>query len=127
MSELEFDPRGFVRVVFSGPLKGPEALEAIRVLVRDPRFRTGMNGLVDLRRVGAVEMFVDDVRAGASLSARLGDAFSGSRWAIVAGSDTTFGIARQYELMLADPRFEVRSFRDVEEAERFIGARDPEA
>jgi len=127
MSELDFDPRGFVRIAFSGPLKGPETLEAIRTLVRDPRYRTGMNGIIDLRRVRSVEMFGEEVRAGAELSTRLGDAFAGSRWAIVASSDAAFGIARQYELMLTDPRFEVRAFRDVEEAERFIGARAPRA
>ena len=122
MTEFEFDQkRGLVRVRFSGVLKGPETLESVRALVRDPRYTTGMNGLVDLRAVESIELFGDEVRAGAELVTRLGDAFAGSRWALVATSDPVFGIARQYELMITNGRFEVRVFRAVEEAEAYLG------
>jgi len=120
--ELEFEStRTWVRVRFSGVLKGPGALDAVRALVRDPRYTTGMNGLIDLRDVASLEVFGDDVRSGAELVIRLGDAFAGSRWAVLATSDPVFGIARQFELMVADPRFEVRAFRDVASAERWVG------
>lgn len=125
MHKIEFDQGGLVRIRFSGPLKGPEALETLRALVRDPRYATGTSGLVDLRGVSSVEIFGDEVRASAQLMARLGDAFVGSRWAVVGASDPTFGIARQFELMLSDPRFEVRAFRGVEEAERWLTSAPP--
>jgi len=119
--EIDFDAeRGWVRVRFTGALKGGGAVEAVRALVRDPRFTTGMNGMIDLRGVESLEIFGDEVRNGAELVLRLGDAFTGSRWAPVATAAPVFGIARQFELMVADPRFEVRAFRTVEEAERFL-------
>jgi hypothetical protein len=119
--DLEFDSaRGFVRVRFSGALKGPGVREAVRALVRDPRYTTGMNGLIDLRDVESLELFGDDVRAGADLVIRLGDAFAGSRWAVLATSDPVFGVARQFEQLVTDPRFTVRTFRDVAAAERYL-------
>jgi hypothetical protein len=119
--EIELDERhGWMCVRFSGALKGAGAIDAVRALVRDPRYRTGMSGLIDLRGVESLELFGDDVRAGADLVMRLGDAFAGSRWAAVATSPPVFGIARQFELMVADARFEVRAFRTLEEAEAFL-------
>lgn len=126
MHELIFDDEpSLVRVRFWGPLKGAETLQTVRELVRDRRYRTGMNGLIDLRAVEGVELFGDDVRAGAELTTRLGDAFAGARWAVVASSDPTYGIARQFELMASDPRFEIRSFRDLESAERWLSEEPP--
>jgi len=119
MVELEFESNR-VRVRFSGVLKGPGALDAVRALVRDPRYTTGMSGLIDLRDVESLDLFGDDVRAGAELVIRLGDAFAGSRWSVLATSDPVFGIARQFELMVADSRFEVRAFRDFAAAERWL-------
>jgi hypothetical protein len=119
--EFEFHPeQGLVRIRFSGALKGPETRDTVRALVRDPRYTTGMNGLVDLHSVEAVELFGEDVRGGARMVSRIGAAFAGSRWAFVASSDPAFGVSRQFELMLADPRFEVRAFRTIEEAERWL-------
>jgi len=119
--ELDFGPAlGFVRVRFSGALQGPDSLDAVRELVRDPRYKTGMNGLIDLREVESIELRGDDVRSGADLVVHLGDAFAGTRWALLANSDAVFGIARQFELMVSDPRFEMRAFRDLEAAERYL-------
>jgi len=115
-----------VRVRFSGVLKGPGAIDTVRSLVRHPSYTTGMNGMIDLRDVQSLELFGDDVRSGAELVIRLGDAFTGSRWAVLATTDPVFGIARQFELMVADARFEVRAFRDVAAAERWLEESRPE-
>jgi len=125
LTEFDFDPeKNLVRVRFSGPLKGTQALESVRELVHDSRYVSGMNGLIDLRSVDSIEMFGDEVRAGTDLVARMGEAFAGSRWALVGTSDPAYGIARQFELMTADSRFEVRAFRRLEDAERFVGVGD---
>jgi len=125
LAEFEFDPeKNLVRVRFSGSLKGPHAFESVRELAHDSRYVAGMNGLIDLRAVDSIEMFGDEVRAGTDLVARMGETFEGSRWALVGTSDSAYGIARQFELMTDDSRFEVRSFRLLEDAERFLGVRD---
>jgi len=120
--EFHFDPdENLVRVTFSGALKASQAFESVRELIRDPLYTSGMNGLIDLRGVDSIEMFGDQVRAGTDLVARLGDAFAGARWALVGTTDPAYGIARQFELMTTDSRFEVRSFRNIEDAERYLG------
>jgi len=119
--EFDFDPASsFVRVRFSGVLQSPESLDSVRVLIGDPRYKAGMNGLIDLREVESIELRGANVRSGADLVVRLGDAFTGSRWALLATSDAVFGIARQFELMVSDPRFEMRAFRDLAAAEHYL-------
>ena len=127
MVEIRFEPeRRLVSIRCRGPLKGSETIQAMRELVRDPRFRTGTSVVVDLRAVVAIELFGEEVRAASEQLSRLGDAFVGSRIAIVAASDASFGISRQFELLQADARWEVRAFRALEEARRWLGLEEEE-
>lgn len=121
MARFRFDhERRLLWVVFEGPFKGSDVLRTIRELVRHPDFNTGARVLVDLRAIGDVELFGDDVRAAADLVARFADAFRGARVAIVAPLDAAFGVARQFELMNAEAPFDVRSFRALAAAEAWL-------
>jgi hypothetical protein len=96
----------------------------MRELVRNPRFRSGTHVIVDLRAVEAIEVFGEEVRAVSEQMSRLGDAFVGSRVAIIAASDAGFGVSRQFELLQADARWQVRAFRALEEARAWLGLDD---
>jgi len=120
--EVRIDPdHGVVQMRFMRNLKAADALDATRDVAELPGFRAGMNGLVDLREVDEVEILGDDVRSVAQVVASQEELYRGSRWAIVADSNVTYGLARQFQAMRDELGYELGVFRTMDEACAWLG------
>lgn len=112
---------GRVDLTFTGTVTDADLMTTFHDLYRDPRHRIGMAELTDCRPVERVEI------TGRGLE-RLADATkgwldeSGTTWkvAVVVPSDEIFGLGRMYELLREGSPEQVRVFRDLMAAERWL-------
>ena len=110
-----------VLTVFSGHITADELIEHTRDFVGDTRIQPGHRELADFRQARTTDISSRqmDTAVNMELNAeRLMDA----RLALFAPEDIQYGMCRMY-LALADdtPRAEVRIFRDVEQARKWLG------
>ncbi|MCL4301119.1 MAG: hypothetical protein KJ077_35635 [Anaerolineae bacterium] len=111
------DPQ--LRIVFSsleGVVTDEEALNHEERLCYDPHFEPDFSQLIDCRRVTEVRATNDFIRFIAVRS----PFSSKAHRAIVAGTDLVYGLARMYQMLRADEE-QIRVFRDMEEARRWLG------
>jgi hypothetical protein len=112
---------GRVSIRFSGTITDADLMSTFQRLYQDPHHRVGMGELTDCRQVDRVEI------TGAGLQ-RLADATSswldpaGTGWkvAVVVPNDEVFGLGRMYELLREGSPENVRVFRDLGLAERWL-------
>ena len=112
---------GRVIVRFTGTVTDADLMSTFQRLYQDPRHRVGMAELTDCRPVERVEI------TGAGLQ-RLADATgawldpAGTGWkvAVVVPNDEVFGLGRMYELLREGSPENVRVFRDLALAERWL-------
>jgi hypothetical protein len=107
-------------------IEGPTAYEDVKrylnALTTDPRFRAGMPGLIDCRRVKSLFSIADLRRTAADLRAR--PEIRG-RAAVLATSNLVYGLLRMYEVFSDGDPVEIRVFRQPEEALAWLrGAED---
>jgi hypothetical protein len=108
---------GVVFVTFHGRVTDQDMLEGQRQLAGDPAFRPTMRQCVDARGVTDLSITAAGVRELAK-----GSIFApGSRRAIIAGSETTYGYGRMFQILRDASGDEVRVFRTVEAAHRWLG------
>jgi hypothetical protein len=108
------------RVVLSevtGLVTAEDFLEQGKRLAEDPAFDATFDQILDLRGATQVEMPTPALKGMAGL--RLFG--SGSRRALVAERDLTFGLARMYESLRADAPESIKTFRTMEEARSWLG------
>jgi hypothetical protein len=106
------DTSGILWVVLQGEMHLPEILLALEAATPGGQFSSARR-LWDLRECTPL-LATEDVRTIAA-TARRRDR-PGSRIALLAGSDLSFGILRQNQVFREVPGNEVRVFRDVDEA-----------
>jgi hypothetical protein len=100
-------------------IEGPTGYEHVRryldTLFADPRYQTGMPGLIDCRGVKSLFSVADlrrlaaDVRNRPQLRAK-------SKSAVIASSNLVYGLLRMYEVFSEGDPVEMRVFRKPEEA-----------
>jgi len=119
---IRIDPDA--RVVWirgSGNLTQAEILEALAGMVGDPLFEPGCPQLCDLRDVAGVEAAGEELRAVAAEAAALGSRLGSGKLAVVAGHPVVYGLSRMYEVFTEDLDIEVQTFRDRDEAMKWLG------
>ena len=87
-------------------------------LKNDPDFQHGLNQLIDLQGITALELTGDGLRtvAGTDLWGK------GSRRAIVALTDVSYGLSRMFQMLTNhDSGAELKVFKDMAEARRWLG------
>jgi hypothetical protein len=98
-------------------IEGPTTYEDVKryldALTSDPRFREGMPGLIDCRRVKSLFSVADLRRTAADLRAR--PEIRG-RAAVLASSNLVYGLLRMYEVFSDGDPVELRVFRQPDEA-----------
>ena len=110
---------GIVAVVASGRITPEEAFACFDTVVADPDFQPGMDVLSDHRELmtvlnpGFVKVFIDRVD-------RAGEMLRGSRIAFVESGSARYGMARMASLLSESTSTELRAFRDIEEARRWL-------
>ena len=109
-----------LRLVFTtaqGVLTRQDVLTHLQRLREDPDFDPSYNQLVDLRAVIEFAMSAAELRM--ITVYRLFN--EKSRRAIVADEDITFGMARMYEVFREDAPEDIKLFRDMADARRWLG------
>ena len=104
-----------------GVVDDEDVLGYVREFPNDPDFEPGCGGLIDARGLERIEVTGDGVRSAAHLTARLAEVFRGAKVAIVAVTDAAFGVARMYQGVRGEVPYEIRIFRDLAEARRWLG------
>ena len=115
-SELHPHQR-LVRSRLWGVVSDPDLREHARLLRADPAFDPSHNHLVDLREVTELRVARDTIEAVARVSVFA----RGVRRAVVASSDFHYGMARMFEIFSDGTGRTVTVFRDVREAEDWLG------
>jgi hypothetical protein len=96
-----------------------ELTEAARVVARDPAFYPGLDQLCDLSQITSVAATSEEIRWLAENS----PFGAGSRRAVVAPGNLVYGLSRMYVAYSQGRESEIRIFRDLDAAERWLGAR----
>jgi hypothetical protein len=100
-------------------IEGETSYEDVRLyldrLLEDPRFRPGMPGLIDCRRVKSVFSILD-LRRTAEESKKRPQMQVPGRAAVLASSNLIYGLLRMYEVFSEDNISETRVFRKLDEA-----------
>ena len=102
--DIDFDDTGGFDLVVraSGLFDLKEFLEGRERVLNDPRFRSGMNVLVDHSQLDLSSASVDDVREAASSAARRYATSGPGRIAIVAPTSVAFGLGRMWQSLTTD-------------------------
>lgn len=107
-------------VVFStaaGRLEIGEVLAYMERLRSDPAFSPAYRQLFDFRAVTEVALDSSDL---AKIAER--NVFgAGTRRAFVASQDVVYGLARMFQVYVETPSQELRVFREIDEARRWLG------
>ena len=115
----EIDPkRRLVTVVAEGDLTDSNLLDTSARLRDDPDFSPAYVQLVDLRSTNGMAVTVSGI---ADLEARSPLFSPESRRAMVVTSDFGYWMARLFELMRDGEAGQIRIFRDMDEARRWLG------
>jgi hypothetical protein len=112
-----------VTLRFLGTVTDADLMTTFHLLYQDPRHRTGMGELTDLRSVERLEITGDGLQRLAEATSRLldGREFSWKVAVVVpAASDVMYGLSRMYELLREGSPERVSVFRDVAEAEAWL-------
>ncbi len=117
--ELDEDLQ-LITIVALGVLTGDEVIEMREVLNADPRLGLGFRELVDVRGITELRVNSADIEDLLSMDEVYGERVTSRIIAIVATSDSTFGMARMYE-MRSDRDGRVAVFRDEAEARAWLG------
>lgn len=94
-------------------------------LVVDPRFRPGMPGIIDCRRVTSLFSILDLRRTAADARARPQMQVPG-RAAVLASSNLIYGLLRMYEVFNEGNPSEIRVFREPEKAMEWLRGKETE-
>jgi hypothetical protein len=108
---------GVVFTVFEGRVTNEELMDHQRRLSADPDVRPTMNHVMDLRGVTEVAFTAFGVR---SIASRRVFA-SGSRSAIIARDDSSYGYLEMFQTIRSQSGQDVRIFSTVEDAHRWLG------
>ena len=109
-----------ITIVASGVLTGAEVVEMREKMNADPRLGPGLRELVDVREVTELRINTSDIDLFLSMDDVYGERVTSRLIAILATSDSTFGMARMYEMRSGrDDRVSV--FRDEAAARAWLG------
>jgi hypothetical protein len=113
---------GYIRHLGKACLKNLN--DSVLQLRSDPDFGSVIHGVTDFSEAeGALSC--DDIRSHAMFLSRYLPADRHLRWAVVVRTSLAYGLARMFDILAenADLKIEIKIFRDVREAEVWLGLR----
>ncbi len=118
---------GIVYTTVEGQVGIDEIIEKLTGLMDHPDFRSGLNGIADMRS-SQLDTHPADIERIASLMIRFRDKIGPSKTAIVVSSKATFGMARMFQVFAEKSSIGTAIFQDMEEAGQWLGisGRDPD-
>ena len=112
---------GGVFTTATGCLTDEELLEDNRKLTVDPEFRSGLIELMDARSVTDLKITPEGIEHLVMQDAADAERLENYRLAMVVSKDAAFGLARMYETMTQHNMPNVKVFRDMNDARRWLG------
>jgi hypothetical protein len=111
------------RVVLTGrdDLVADDVVAALERAYGHPQLASGMNVLCDLRDA-RTDLTPRDIRRVVDFVSRHREARGGGKSAVVAGRDVDYGMARIAQVHLEPLGVELAVFRELQEAEEWLGA-----
>jgi hypothetical protein len=117
----EYDPATrIVRIEISGEVREAELVDFAQKLASDESFAPGHRELVDLRELRHTEVTGPARRLVAGIFARTDRHADRTRVAVCAPDDLAFGLSRMYEAFRESSGLQLRVFRTLGEAERWL-------
>jgi hypothetical protein len=120
-TRYEYDPATrIVRIEISGEVREAELVDLAQKLASDESFAPGHGELVDLRGLGNTDVSAPALRQVAGIFARTDRHADRTRVAVCAPDDLAFGLSRMYEAFRESSGLQLRVFRTLGEAERWL-------
>lgn len=111
---------GVVYIQITGRVSPEEQARQLRKLLAEAAFRPGMPWLVDWRD-GDASNTSEEIRMMADTVQRELGRLGAARWAIVVRTDVQYGLTRVFTAFLGDAEIELRAFRKIDDACRWLG------
>ncbi len=119
--DIQFGPEpDRVVVRMGGRLTFDEVAKAYQAMLDHPEFRSGMEALWRFEDVEGPGLSADEIRNFVSFQRDTISRRGPARVAIYVERDLDFGIVRVYEALVGAVHIDVRGFRDVDEAIRWL-------
>jgi hypothetical protein len=115
------EARGLVHTTASGTLTDSDILQLKARLVADPRWRSTMRELSDVRAIDKLEVTAEGVQSMMLRDQSDAAALASYRLAIVVSKEVAYGMARMYQILTERTVPHVGVFRDMEEARSWLG------
>ena len=120
-TRYEYDPATrIVRIEISGEVREAELVDLAQKLASDESFAPGHGELVDLRGLRDTDVSAPALRQVAGIFARTDRYADRTRVAMCAPDDLAFGLSRMYEAFRESSGLQLRVFRTLGEAERWL-------
>ena len=116
------EARGLVLTTASGTLTDSDNLQLKARLVADPRWKPGIRELSDVRSIDRLEVTTEGVQQMEWHDEDDAAALASYRLAIVVSQQGVYEMARIYQMLTEHTVPNVRVFRDMEEANRWLMA-----
>ena len=117
--QFEEDDRLFVEI-WTGTVTPEEEIAAVEEATHDPRLKSGLLGIVDLREAN-IPFGEEGLRKIFEHHRTHGEKFTGWRWAVLARTPQHLAIGALYEWMLHDVPTQMSVFQSEEEARDWLG------
>jgi hypothetical protein len=111
---------GILYRTLTGVVTTDELLESFDEALRDPDYRPGMHMLTDMRGVTTTAHKADVARVAAYVKSHV-EEIGPLKVAVVAPTDASFGLIRMLQAHLGDVSIELSVFREMREAEDWLG------
>ena len=120
-TRYEYDPATrIVRIEISGEVGEGELVDLAQKLASDESFAPGHGELVDLSDVRHTDVSAPVLRQVAGIFASTDRHATRTRVAVCAPADLVFGLSRMYEAFREPSGLQLRVFRTLGEAERWL-------
>lgn len=108
------------KAIFKGEITEAVLFHSYQQLLSEPDYDSTLDDLVDLREVGRFDVSSEGIRQLVELFAQP-ESQSTNKLAIVAPESHVFGMARMYEILSSDTPEQIQVFRNLKDAECWLG------
>lgn len=116
------DESNFLYSRFYGVLTDEDLRSHAQAVVDDPRIKSGVKEIVDLRGVDSVEASTDSIGVVINIDKENREKLAGQQLAIVAPRELLYGLSKIFEVLyeLSQGPANVKVFRDIGEARKWL-------
>ena len=115
-----FEDLKLVYVEVNDILRFEDLMQHLDELSRDPRYTPPMLKLVNYQNLKKYELSAKESEVFSNRKAALSDRFMHEKCAFVVPSDLGFGMARHHQAFIDENKIQIKIFRDLAEAKKWL-------